>query len=60
MEIEIILIFLGCIIGCSIQSYNSGVRAGATGMIDSLIMGGNTDPKTGVCTITVDVELEDG
>ncbi|MDA9002863.1 hypothetical protein N9J19_00675 [bacterium] len=54
MEIEIVLIFLGCIIGCSVQSYNSGVRAGATGMIDSLIEGGSTDPETGTCTIKIE------
>ena len=60
MVIEMVVIFAICLIGSNIQAYNLGIRTGATGMIDSLLEGGNTDPKTGCTTIIIEPERENG
>ena len=60
MVIEMVVIFAICLIGSNIQAYNIGIRTGATGMIDSLLEGGDTDPKTGCTTIIIEPERENG
>ena len=55
-----ILIFALCLCGSNIMAYNIGIRTGATGMIDNLLAGGDTDPKTGCTTIIIEPEESNG
>lgn len=52
--IELYLIFVVCLVGCAISSYNIGVRTGAEGMIDQMIANGSHDPLTNKITVVID------
>lgn len=54
--IETYIIFVICLVGCSLTSYNIGIKIGAEGMIDQLISNGSHDPITKQITIIIDGE----
>lgn len=52
------IIFGFCMLGVAITSFNIGIKQGAEGMIDNLILNGSTDPKTGKITVIIDGEQD--
>jgi hypothetical protein len=55
-----LIIFAACMIGSNVMAYNIGIRTGAEGMIDSLMDGGDKDQKTGITTIIIEPENDNG